>query len=271
MNLSFIKPAPGFRVLLACLLLGLVACDQADQQITPSFEDTPYPEEPQQKEQAAGKPSRKLIRTGEITFETAHLSQTQDTLRRWVDEFDAFISSERRDQYDERIQETWIIRIPENAFDAFLQKLSSLSVSVDHKQIMVEDVTTRYIDIESRLNNQRTLEKRYQELLAEARNIQEVLQIEAKLSEIREEIESTEKQFTYLRDQIQYSTLRVVFYENVPRALRFWQESSSGLYQGWQNLLWFLIGITHIWPFILIFPLVWVGVRRWRRKRKKNS
>jgi hypothetical protein len=72
-----------------------------------------------------------------------------------------------------------------------------------------EDVTLRYYDLESRLNTKKELIKTFQSYLDKAKNIEEILSVESKLSELQTEIDDVGRQFKLLNNLIDYSTIRL--------------------------------------------------------------
>ena len=62
----------------------------------------------------------------------------------------------------------------------------------------------------------------------------------------------------------------MTFYETIPYETEFGQKFKNGFKNGWDNLIWFLIGLTNIWPFIILIGLVIVIIVRTHRKRKRK-
>ena len=120
----------------------------------------------------------------------------------------------------------------------------------------------------------RKLENRYLELLQQAKNVKEMLEIERELSKIREEIEAKEGRLNYLQDKVSLSTFYIEFYKTseikgVP--ISYGQKILNALKSGWNAVSAFFIGLVSIWPFIFIIGGVIYFIRRYiKRKRKKN-
>ncbi len=81
------------------------------------------------------------------------------------------------------------------------------------KEIDARDVTDQFIDLETRLASKRNYLKRYNDLLAKAKTVKDILEIEEKIRGIEEEIESTTGRLKYLGDLVNYSTLDLVISE----------------------------------------------------------
>lgn len=97
-------------------------------------------------------------------------------------------------------------RIPENKLDAFLTEVSGQG-NVTYKNESVQDVTLQYTDITSRKKTLLMEQDRLWELLGKAESIDAVIALEARLSEVRYQLESIESQLRTLDNQIVYSTV----------------------------------------------------------------
>ena len=97
-------------------------------------------------------------------------------------------------------------RIPENKLDAFLTEVSGQG-NVTYKNESVQDVTLQYTDITSRKKTLQMEQERLWELLEKAESVDAVIALEARLSEVRYQLESIESQLRTLDNQIVYSTV----------------------------------------------------------------
>ncbi len=97
-------------------------------------------------------------------------------------------------------------RIPENKLDAFLTEVSGQG-NVTYKNESVQDVTLQYTDITSRKKTLQMEQDRLWELLEKAESVDAVIALEARLSEVRYQLESIESQLRTLDNQIVYSTV----------------------------------------------------------------
>jgi hypothetical protein len=214
-------------------------------------------------------PNRKLIKTGDLSFECERLGETLTRVEQAVKELGGFISDERLNMYEKRSLQWLEIRVPAGHFDALVETISSGASRLEERSVSIEDVTDQYLDTETRLAVKRELEARYRELLQDAESVKDVLAIEEQIGKLREEIESAEGQIKRFDDQIALSTLEVTFYEVTEGApVRFARYFRKGINNGWENLVWFFVGITNIWPFILIIAMVILGFN-FRRNRNR--
>ena len=223
--------------------------------------------------------SQKIIKTGGIAFESKAIEKDYQKIKELLPTFNGYIENENQNNTTQRISYDLTIRVPAEHYDTVYSSVSALAFRLDNRYTNVDDVTERYYDLKSRIKNKKALEQRYIELLSKATAIKDMLEIEKNLNEIRSEIERLEGQFNYLSKQISLSTIQVSFYEVLPYAYEatirkgFGARVLGALDRGWQGFLSFLVGITTLWPFILILILSILGFRRIRKnwKRKKSA
>jgi len=218
--------------------------------------------------------SKKIIKEGTIEFETANLAATRKkilgSLKKYggyVDEDDQTTNGDsNRKEYELKI------RIPANNFDLLLDTVSSTADKIDSRTITITDVTTQYIDIKTRLDNKKILEKRYLELLSKSSKISDLLEIENKLTEIRSAIESTQGQLNYLSRQVAYSSLDITFYTQQTAQVNSGNgpayKFKTAIADGWQILQNLFFGIITLWPVILLLVIIYWLIKRWRKRRK---
>ena len=171
-------------------------------------------EAPRRHEQAGeGEPQRKVIRRGSINLAVEDTRAGVEKIRSITREFNGLIDHSsiyeiREGQYGARLT----IRIPEESFEEVMAKLETLGKATEVRTEL-EDVTDQYIDLESRLNNQKVQEERLSEILEMAESVEEVLEVEKELQRVRGEIESMSARLDRLKDQITYSTINITMRE----------------------------------------------------------
>ena len=156
---------------------------------------------------------RKLIRNVSMNLETQEFDALTKSISDAVTFFGGYMeqadvsgnslywSGERSSRYS-----NITARIPENKLDAFLTEVSGQG-NVTYKNESVQDVTLQYTDITSRKKTLQMEQDRLWELLEKAESIDAVIALEARLSEVRYQLESIESQLRTLDNQIVYSTV----------------------------------------------------------------
>lgn len=258
-------------LLILPLLLFVFSCQQQE---TPYATDSIMQEKMQEtdqreaeEEEPAPDTERKLIKEGWITFETDDLAAARGRIEHAISRYKGYLSSDQESDGGNRISTTLVVRVPAAQFDSLLAAVSEGVKRFEDKNIQVKDVTAEFLDIQARLKTKKELEARYLALLQQAKSVSEILEIEKQAGELRAEIESIEGRLKYLSNQVGFSTLTITVYEQVSRATGFGQEFQEGFSSGWKNLIWFFVGLTHIWPFLVLIA-AFLGFFWWRKRKR---
>jgi hypothetical protein len=218
--------------------------------------------------------ARKIIKDGDISFETNDITGTRKKILNSLKKLNGYVveDKETTDNEENRKDYTLNVCIPAKSFDLLLDFVTSAADKIDSKNISITDVTTRYIDINIRLNNKKLLENRYQDLLKKATKISDLLEIENKLTEIRSDIESTQGQLNYLNRQVAYSSLAITFYtRQVIRAdkpIGFGYKFKRSLDKGWMFLQNLFFRVISLWPLWLVLLAIYIAYKSWKRRNR---
>ncbi|WP_225000234.1 DUF4349 domain-containing protein [Cesiribacter sp. SM1] len=221
--------------------------------------------------------AKQIIKTASLVYEVKALQEANHKVDSLVKKTGGYISSSNQNNSQQRHELNLTLRVPSRYFDALMNALGTLPERVDHKSVEAQDVTEQYVDLRSRLQTKKKVEKRYQELLQKANTVKEILEVEEKLRQLQEEIEAKEGQLRYLSHQVGYSTIhlnlyQVQKYEYLPsRTPNFGQRILGALDGGWQLLLGLLLFIFRLWPLWVIGGIIALAVIRYRKQHKRKS
>lgn len=214
---------------------------------------------------------RLLVYHASLRLKVASLAKTTDRLDSLVRRSGGYASAAAETREDGEWKQETTIRVRPGQFGSLLSTLSALG-TVEEKKLTTDDVTAEHADVAARLRTKRAVEQRYLALLGQAKKVSDMLEIEEKVGEVREEIESTESRLKTLNDEVAYSTITLTCYQLLPVATPDAPVVSLGsrlvgaLYGGWELLTSLLIGTVSIWPLLgLGIVGVW-ALRRWRRR-----
>lgn len=174
------------------------------------------------------------------------------------------------------------IRIPADAVDSFVQEVSDIT-NVTSNSRNVQDITLAYTDTEGRVTALKTEEARLLELMAKAEDMSDLLEIEARLTEVRYQLERHASTLRLYDNQVDYATIdlyinEVAKYTPVEEPT-FFQRISAGLSESITDLgnalvnlaAWIIVDL----PYLILWGLVIFGayriIRRSLRKRKAKK
>ena len=162
----------------------------------------------------SGEHQRKLISNGIIEIMVEDVVAVDKEIRDYVDQIGGFIESSSFEtmEGDEVYESSITVRVPQEQFDETMLYLDGKG-RVLSQETSVEDVTEKHLDLTARINNLETQEERYLEMIDIANDIEEMLQIEERLADIRGQIERHQTQLDNLDDSISYSTIEIQLVE----------------------------------------------------------
>jgi hypothetical protein len=112
--------------------------------------------------------------------------------------------------------------------------------------------------------------------LRQARNVEEILKVEAALGSLREEIEAKEGRMKYLAHQAEYSTILVSAYQTLPYTpppksdgQGFVGRLASSLVNGWAGFVDFTLDLVSAWPALILFCVLFYLIIKWVKRRRR--
>jgi hypothetical protein len=100
------------------------------------------------------------------------------------------------------------LRVPATVAGDFLRSLEEVGV-VRTRQVTAKDIGKEFYDATIRLANLEVARKRYEEILAQAKTIEEILRLENELGRLRQEIERLKGEIRWMRDRAARATVYV--------------------------------------------------------------
>lgn len=215
----------------------------------------------------------KMIKTAECRFQVADMKKSKEAIVSSIKKYSAYIESTNLEFQNPMLEEHMIVRVLNPYFEDLLNEITSQATYVNYQKVNTDDASKEFVDLESRLNTKREVQKRYEEILRhKAGTIEELLKTEKQIGELQEEIEATVSQINFLKDKVRYSTIKLEIYQvveqqtaNITPNSGLARKFSHAFLTGLVSLTDLLVGLTYLWPFVVISSIV---LFFWRRRRK---
>ena len=249
------------------------------------FETSAAPEE-LKSESAIDAPvlsDRKLIKTVQIEAETEEYDALVAALEEKLAALGGYTESRQTGTYGKtRRWSNMTLRIPVENLPAFVAHVTE-EANVLSTSEQTQDVTLQYSDTEAKLAALKTEQARLMELLAAANNLSEILEIEARLSDVTYELERYESQKRGYDNRINYATVHLSLEEVAvlteleeptvwTRIRDGFTESLQGVGDGLVDLFVYLIaGSPYIAVTGAVLALVILLARKQSRKAQKEK
>ncbi|MEX0275268.1 MAG: DUF4349 domain-containing protein [Flavobacteriaceae bacterium] len=216
----------------------------------------------------------KIIKTAEVRYKVKNVTSATKKISAIVKQANGYIADQRFQNTKHQIENRFTVKIPQKEFSKLLDSIEIVAEFIDYQNITSEDVTEKYIDLQSRLRTKMEIKQRYENILRKKTgSIQDILEAEEKIGAIQEEIEAATGKLHYLTNRIAYSTIKVDLYETVnykeePESYSrsFLSKTKEGLSFGWNLIETIFLGLIYGWPFILLGTVLFVALKRKNRK-----
>jgi len=181
------------------------------------------------------------------------------------------------------------IRIPAESVDLFTREVEGIC-NVVRSDKNLEDITLTYVSTESRMKALQTEEARLLELMEQAETMSDLLEIEARLTDVRYELESVTSRLRTYDNQVNYATIYLYIdevQEYTPVAERtVWQRISEDFSSNLESLgedivdvfVWFITSSPYLAVYAVLIVALLVVVKKLRKggkpkkdKKKKND
>lgn len=159
-------------------------------------------------------PERKIIKSSQLSLETAKFNDVINSLEDMVKSYGGYIASSSIDAegIDNNYQclrfASYKINVPSDKLDDFLDESSKLA-TVRNKSTSAEDITAQYYDNESRLKSLQIQEERYLEILKTATEVKDIIEIENALTDVRYEIENLTTCLNKISNLVDMATVNI--------------------------------------------------------------
>lgn len=229
---------------------------------------------------------QKIIQTFYYDVESTDFDKSVEELEKAIKESDGYIESSNvsGNKYyykNTRIAE-YTIRIPTKNANKFVEYIDGNCI-VSRKEIDTEDVTTKYVDIQSRLSALRSEKAVLEKLLTQATNMSDVLAIQKQLTNVIYEIESYESRLRTYDNLIDYTTVHLTIDEvetpTVVEEKTMWQEikdkfgdNLDDVIEGLKNFVIFMVSSIpqFVIIFIIVFPTILI-IKKCNKKRRAKK
>jgi hypothetical protein len=231
---------------------------------------------------------RKLIRNADITLESDNPADTLRKVTQIAEGSGGFIVSSESKQANAEGQlkpestVTVTIKVPAAQFDSVINQIRGAGSRIAQDKISTQDVTEEYIDLEARIRAKQALEAQFMEIMKQARTVQDALEVQRQLSDVRAEIERLEGRRRFLENQTSLSTINITmrpptqivsttgFFYSVKRAFGDGLDVAAAITLGLIQVIVALLPVI-IFIGLPIFLVVRYFVRRAQRQPPRVS
>ena len=225
--------------------------------------------------------NRKWIVTVQLYAETDNLDTMTDALDQKIASMGGYVEGQRihngSTYASRRYRSAYMtIRVPAEDVDKFTDEVGGIA-NVVSKEKNLQDVTLNYVSTESRMKALQTEEARLLEFMAKAETMADLLEIEARLTDVRYELENVTSQLRLYDNQIDFATIHL----NIEEVQEYtpveepsvWERITGGFSSSLKNLgegivdtaVWIIANSPYLVVYGLLALVLVLLIRRTRR------
>ena len=237
--------------------------------------------------------AEKMIYSANATVETTDFDKSVKAVYEMIDNYGGFIESsyvtgqDYTSQWNNNIPRrtaSFVIRVPQAGFASMTENLSVVG-NVTSVRRYAENITEQFYDSKARLDTYRIEQDRLLAMLEKADNVNDMIQLESRLSEVRYNIESIESRLRNWQKQVDYSSVTLNLTE-VKQLTNIVEPKRSYWKEMWDGFLWtledigdffkdlfmeFVINLPVFILFAIVIIVIVLVIRLIIRRHKKKK
>ncbi len=202
-------------------------------------------------------------------IETLEYDKTLEMLRCKVKDLNGYISQSDEtmgNAYNyEHKYATITAEVPTDKVDDFLAYITK-EFTVTEKHVSINDITSDYVETESRLEQLKVQKETLLGLLKKAGSLSDTIAIQDKLTEVSSEIQYNENMMARMKNDVDYTTVSMTICEvdrETPTETGFWYEMKEGFKEtvfeigdGFRAMIIWLVSAIPFIALLLVFGII---------------
>lgn len=231
---------------------------------------------------------RLLIRNVSMTAETKEFDAIRKSVEDKVKELGGYIENSGisgTGKTGSLRRANYTIRVPADKLDDLISTVGN-NCTVTSTNESTTDVTLSYVDTKARLESLRVEQKQLTELLSQAKDLDSIIVLQNRLTEVRYQIESAESTLRVLENQVSYATLKLNVREVLEikpqeqphvdtygeKLAKTFKNSLKAIGEFFKGLLLVIVALSPVLvPMIIIAVIVLAIVFNARKKRRARA
>lgn len=212
---------------------------------------------------------RKIIKNAFLIFESDKPEENVRSITQLVTKNQGYVISNNQSKLDNVSEFKITFKVPFQRFDAVLLEIEKSGGIMTSKNVSSDDVTEEFYDNESQLKAKKELEIRYLQLVKQAKTIKDMLELEAKLSEVRTDIERIQGRQRFLTNNTQYSEFQITIVDKQSTlSNNYFSKLFNAFKNGIDNIFSAILWVIEMLPFLAMIYGLYIFIKK--RKFRVN-
>ena len=156
--------------------------------------------------------ARQIVLTTALELEVKSPAESVEKIRALAQRLGGYLVGSETGDDNSAAGGAITIRVPVSRLEEASSEMRKLALRVESEKTDATDVTKEYVDREARLRNLRAQEEQYLGIMKRATTVKDTLDVSAKLSEVRGQIEQQQAEFAALAKQVETAAIAVTLH-----------------------------------------------------------
>ena len=237
--------------------------------------------------------NRKLIKRVSVTCETQefdsltrHIEKKVESLGGYMESSQVYSGSSLGGTYGggRSRNASYVARVPVAKMGELVEDVGE-NANITNKNESAEDVTLNYVDNQSRKEALEVEMDRLMEILKQAEDVDTIVALESRITEVRYEIQSIESTLRTYDNLVDFATVNItvneveVYTPEPVKPVSDWERMTQGFLHSLKSvgrgILDFLIGLVIALPYLILWAviilIVVLAIRKWLKGKEKRA
>jgi len=224
--------------------------------------------------------NRIVVEETSMSLVVLKVKETADRIAELAKTNGGYMVSTNISQPEEAPFATVVVRIPADKVKSTIEEYRKLSIKVTSENVIGTDVTDQYVDLEARLKTLEATKNKFEEIMARATQVQDILTVQRELINIQDQIDSLKGRQKYLEQTAALSKV-TIYLSSDEMALPYAPSEAfrpNVIFKlAVRSMTGALRGIAEKLIWIVVFSVIWIPIligivlfRRWQKSRKTS-
>jgi hypothetical protein len=153
--------------------------------------------------------NRIVVEETSMSLVVLKVKETSDRISELAKSAGGYMVSTNISQPEEAPFASVVVRIPTEKVKSTIEEYRKLSIKVTSENVVGTDVTDQYVDLEARLKTLDTTKAKFQEIMAHATAVQDILTVQQNLINIQDQIDALRGRQKYLEQTAALSKVTI--------------------------------------------------------------
>ncbi|RZK16728.1 MAG: DUF4349 domain-containing protein [Hymenobacter sp.] len=221
-------------------------------------------------------PPRAIIYQGSLDLVVTDFNQATTSLNHLLEQHSAYLGTAHETRADGQHRQEMTIKVPPASFVALVTALGQLG-HVEHKDVASADVTADLLQTTKSLAAKQLIAAKYRQQLAQATTKEAASRLVEQARQLQTDLAADQAKLQQFGARSHWATLLLRYYQPLAATdadeplPAFAPQFQAAFNRGWSVIMGFALGLTTIWPVLVLAGAGAGGWRWWRLRHPEQA